>query len=77
MLSSINFRIRDDYEGDDVGVNQLFTQVFKIDGDATMDRGLYLAQSPIGLIRVADKHTGNELALHSVTFLRSCLSNLQ
>jgi len=52
--------IRHDYERDDGGVNQLFTPVFKIDRDAVVDRGLYLTQAPIWLIRMMDKRTGNE-----------------
>ncbi len=49
-----------DYESDNSGVNKLFTPVFKIDGDAAVDRGLYLTQPPIGFIGMTDKRTGNE-----------------
>jgi hypothetical protein len=52
---------RDDFEGDDGGVNQLFTPVFKIDRNAAIDRRLDLTNPPIGSIRVADKCTGNKL----------------
>ena len=60
MLLSHFIVIRDDYEGDDGCVNQLFTPVFKIDGNAVVDRGLYLTQPPFGLIGMTDKCTGNE-----------------
>jgi hypothetical protein len=52
---------RHDYERDNGRVNQLFTPVLKINRDAVVDRGLYLTQPPIGLIRMTDKRTGHQL----------------
>ena len=49
-----------------VHVNESFTGILEINGNAISDDRLDLAEAPVGLVRVADEISWNEVRSHSV-----------
>lgn len=77
-MAGFYVQILTDYVGfsrlqrDDPGVDREFTGMFEIDRQAIAQRGLYLTQSPIGALGIANEDSGCEWRIYAHKLAAIC-----